>query len=168
MNPPRRIELWLLLAVIVAGLIFVFASRQRDDEPAGSGGSTGTASSDDAPLKLHRCILKRDDGTARLDIELRLQNTAAEKLVLQSPDARLLSATGREIPGFYLPFDPLPEVAANSTQDVLIRFWLGAADLQGALRFEVKGRSIEVKSSKAFDLKTLKNLEERTFNPGEW
>lgn len=166
MKFPRRIELWLLLAVIVAGLVFTLVPRHAEDEEA-AGGAVA-ASSGDAPLKLHRCILKRDYGTARLDIELRIQNTAAEKLVLQSPDARLVSATGREVPGFYLPFDPLPEVAAYSTQDVLIRFWLEAADLNGALKFEVKGRSIEVKSPKPFDLMAQKNLEERTFKPGEW
>jgi hypothetical protein len=168
MKLPGRIELWLLLALIVAGLVFVFASRHRDEDPAGAGDSAGSSASEEAPLKLHRCVLKRDSGAARLDLELRVRNSAAEKLVLQAPVARLLSATGREIAGFYLPFEPQPEVAAGSTQDVLVRYWLEAADLQGALRFELNGRSIEVKGARPFDLNSMNDLEEKTFNAGEW
>ncbi len=163
MKLPKRIELWLLLAVIVAGLIFVFASRQSDDEPAG-----GTLSSEGEPLKLHLCSIERDHMNARLDIEVRVQNAGAEKLVLQSPRARLLSGSGRDIPGFYLPFDALPEIAANSTQDVQLRYWLEAADLQGALKLEVDGKRVDVKGTKAFALNSLKNSEMKTFNPGEW
>ncbi len=168
MKLPRRIELWLLLAVIVAGLIFVFASRRHDDDQAGSADSGGSVSSGDEPIKLHRCVLKRDSGFAQLDIELRVRNAAAEKLVLQPPTATLRSATGREIQGFYLPFEPQPEVAAGSTQDVQVRYWVEAADLEGALRLEVDGRIVEVKSAKSFDLSAMKNGEARTFNAGEW
>jgi hypothetical protein len=165
MKPPRRIELWLLFAVVGAGLIFVFASRHRDEEPAGGGTS---ASSDDAPLKLHRCVIGRDYGNARLDIELRIQNAGNDKLLLQPPKARLLAAKGREIPGFYLPFEQLPEVPPKTTQDVQLRYWLEAADLQGALKLEVDGRAIEVKSAKPVDLNSLKNGEQKTFGAGEW
>ena len=72
------------------------------------------------------------------------------------------------MPGFYLPFEPLPEVAGKTTQDVLIRYWLKGDDLQGSLTFEVDGRKLEVKSAKAFDLNSVPNLEERTFKSGEW
>lgn len=163
MKLPKRIELWLLLAAIVAGLVFVFDSRQSDDEPSG-----GVQTSDDAPLKLHRCIIERDHGNARLDIHLRVQNAGAEKLVLQSPRARLLTGAGREISSFYLPFDPLPEVAANSTQDVELRYWLESTDLQGTLKLEVEGGRIDVKGAKELALNSLKNAERKTFNPGEW
>ncbi len=163
MKLPKRIELWLLLAMIVAGLIFVFASRQSGDEPAGA-----TLTLDGAPFKHYRCVIERDRGNARLDIDLRVQNAGAEKLVLQSPMARLLSGSDREIPGFYLPFDSVPGVAANSTQDVQLSYWLEAADFLGALKLEVDGRRIDVKGARTFDLNSLKNTEKKTFNPGEW
>lgn len=163
MKLPKRIELWLLLAAIVAGIIFVFASRQREDDPAGA-----TPTPDGSPLKLYRCVIERNHGNARLDIELRVQNAGAEKLVLQSPRVKLLAVNGHEIPGFFLPFEQQPEVAANSTQDVQLRYWLEAADLQGALKLEVDGGRIDVKTAKAFDLNSLKNAEKKTLNHGEW
>lgn len=163
MKLPKRLELWLLLAAIVAGIVFVFASRQNEDEPA-----KGVSSSDAEPLKLNRCSIERDRDHARLDIEARVQNTAAEKLVLQAPRARLLTESGREIAGFFLPFDSLPEVAANATQDVQLRYWLAAADLHGALKLEVDGKRIDVKSTRTFALNSLKDAEKKTFNPGEW
>jgi len=165
MKLPKRIELWVLLGVTVAGLIFVFASRHPGDEPAEAGVA---ASSEDAPLKLHRCLIERDGSSARLDIDLRVQNAAAEPLLLQSPKARLLGAKGREIASFFLPFEQLPEIPGKSTQDVQLRYWLEAADLQGALNLDVEGRTVAVKTAKAFDLNSLKHGDKKTLNPGEW
>ena len=162
----KRIELWLLLAVAIGGIVFAFSSRHRDDEgPTGDGGPTAT---EDSPLVLHRCILKRDYGTARLDIELRVRNDDAQTLVLQSPAANLVTGKGREVPAFYLAFEPHPEVAAKSSQDILIRYWLTAEDLAGTLTFDVKGKKLEVKSAKAFDLDSVPNLATQTFKTGEW
>lgn len=163
MKPPRRVELWLLFAAVVAGLIFVFASRHRDDEAAGTDGPA-----DEPPITLHQCVIARDYGNARLDIDLRLRNDTPETLVLQSPTARLLASTGREVPAFFLPFEKLPEVPPKTTQDVQLRYWLEAADLKGALKLEVGGGAVEVKGAKALDLGTLKNGEKKTFRAGEW
>lgn len=165
MKAPRRIELWLLFAVIAAGLIFVFASRHRDDEDAGG---APPAPADDPPIVLHRCVIERDRGNARLDIELRLRNDRSEMLVLQPPKARLLAASGRDIPAFFLPFEELPEVPPKTTRDVQLRYWLEAADLQGALKLEVDRGTVDVKSAKPFDLETLKNGDRKTFGAGEW
>jgi hypothetical protein len=164
----RRVELWVLLAIAVAGILFAFSSRHRDAEQGAAGAAGAGAMSEDPPLKLHRCVLKRDYGTARLDIELRVRNAGGQKLVLQPPDAILVTGKGREVPGFYLPFEPQPEVGAGSAQDVLIRYWLTADDLAGTLTFEVRGARLEVKSAKAFDLNSVPNLETRIFKPGEW
>jgi len=168
MKPPRRVELWLLFAVIVAGLVFVFASRHRDDDSAGTGGAGPATPSDEPPLKLHRCVIERDYGNARLDIDLRLGNDTAETLALQPPKVRLLAAKGREVPPFFLPFEKLPEVPPHATQDVQLRYWLEASDLKGALKLEVEGRTIDVKSAKPFDLNTLRNAEKKTLGAGEW
>jgi hypothetical protein len=59
-------------------------------------------------------------------------------------------------------------VPAQSTQDVQLRYWLDAADLNGGLKLEVNGNTVAVKGSKAFDLKGLKNTEKKTFSPTEW
>lgn len=164
---PKRIELWVLGAMAMMGIILVFTTRHRDDETdASTAGATTTSS--EAPLKLHRCSLERDLDHVRLDLELQVRNSSGEKLPLQPPKARLLGAKGREIPGFYLPFEQPPEIPPMTTQDVQLRYWLDEADLQGAIQLEVEGKTVEVKSAKPFDLNTLKNGEKKTFNAGEW
>lgn len=165
----KRIEIWVLLAVIVAGLAFVFARRHPDAAEAESSNRVPAAQSEiRVPLKIHRCTLERDYGNARLDIELRVQNGSTEKWTFQSPKVRLMNSVDREIPSFFLPFETQPEVPAQSTQDVQLRYWLDAADLKGPLKLEVNGNTVEVKGATAFDLMTMKNAEKKIFNLGEW
>lgn len=163
----KRIELWVLLAIIVAGLVWVFTSGGDDEDAAGEDG-TSSVEDPGAPLKLHRCILERDYGNARLDLELRVRNDKPEKLVLQAPKVKLVTDKGREVQSFFLPFDPVPEVAANSTLDVQLRYWLEASDLQSALTLEVDGKTLPVKGAKALDLNAMKNGEEKIVQPGGW
>jgi hypothetical protein len=163
----KRIELWVLLAIIVAGLAWVFLSRGSHEADFSAG--TATSGSDaSAPLQLHRCVLKRDYGNARLDIDLHVRNDTAEKLVLQAPHVKLLAANNREVPSFFLPFDPVPEVAANSALDVQLRYWLEASDLGGPLELEVAGKRLAIKGAGSFDLKSMGNGEEKVIQPGAW
>jgi hypothetical protein len=167
MHLPKRIEIWVLLAVIVAGLAWVFLSRDHGEDET-TGGGTTTVDDAQAPLKLHRCTVKRDYGNARLDIDLRVRNDSAEKWVMQAPKVKLLTGKGREVPSFFLPFDPVPEVAPKSSQDVQLRYWLEAADLQGALALEVDDKKLSVKNEMAFDLNALANGEEKVIEAGKW
>lgn len=162
----KRIELWVLLLLIVAGLAWVFTSGNGEDDS----GDDGAARVEEggAPLRLHRCVLKRDYANARLDIELRVRNDSPGPLPMQAPKVKLLTGKGREVPSFFLPFDAVPEVAAKSTQDVQLRYWLETADLQGALTLEVDGKPLPVKGEKAFDLAVVKNGEEKVIRQGEW
>lgn len=168
MNWHKRIELWLLLALVIAGLFLVFSRRSPDDEKTSSSGEIFASEKEDAPIKIHRCVIERDRSNAQLDIEVRVRNDSAQKLVLQSPQARLLNAKGKEIASFFLPFDPPPEVPPNSTQDVQLRYWLAAVDLQGALTLEVNGKTVAVKNAKPIDLNTLKNAEKKTVTGVDW
>jgi hypothetical protein len=163
----KRIELWILLAIIMAGVAWVFLSGNGGEaDPLGGDSTANTESA--SPLQLHRCVLKRDYGNARLDIELRVRNDRAEKLVMQAPKVKLLGEKGREIPSYFLPFDPVPEVAAHSALDVQLRYWLEASDLKESLNLEVDGRRLPIKGSNAFDLNSIKNEEERVMQPGAW
>lgn len=168
MNFLKRIELWVLLAVIIAGLVWVFSSKHADDDESGTTGATSTADASDLPLKVYRCVIERDYGNARLDVDVRIRNDEAEKLICQSPKVKLLNAKGREVPSFFLPFDQQPEVPAKTAQDVQLRYWVDAADLQGALTLEVNGKTLEVKTAKALDWESMKNGEKRTLSAGAW
>lgn len=165
----KRFELWALLVLIVAGLAWVFMSGDSEDNDASSSGSGASTSTDTgAALILHRAVLKRDHGNARLDLEVRARNDSGETLVMQPPKVRLVTGSGRNVPDFFLPFEPRPEVTAGSTQDVQLRFWLEAADLKEALTLEVDGKALPVKSAKPFDLDTLENGAEKVFASADW
>lgn len=169
----KRIEVWVLLAVIAAGLVWVFSSGSGDidgedgesENPMATSGSLTPAS---GPIQIYRSVVERDYGNARLDLEVRVRHEGSEKLVLQSPKVRLLTGSGREVPSFFLPFDAQPEVAPKSTQDVQLRYWLEKKDLAEALTLEVNGVSVPVKSATPLDLETLKSGEKKVFRAGEW
>ena len=59
-------------------------------------------------------------------------------------------------------------LAAKSSQDVQLRYWLDAADLQDALTLEVDGKKLEVKSEKAYDLNGMTNGKEKVIDAGAW
>jgi hypothetical protein len=163
----KRIELWVLLAIIVAGLAWVFLSRGSKE--ADIFADTATSGADaSAPLQLHRCVLKRDYGNARLDIDLHVRNDSSEKLVMQAPAVKLLAGNNREVPSFFLPFDPVPEVPAKSAVDVQLRYWLEASDLNGPLELEVAGKRLPIKGAASFDLKNMGNGEEKVIQAGTW
>ena len=173
MNLFKRVELWVLLAVVLGGMVWVFTSGPADEDDAVEDSpprKTGTVVKGDPakPLQVHRSVLERDYGNARLDIDVRIQNLGKDKLVLQPPQVRLLTGSGREIPGFFLPFEPQPEIAPGTTQDVQLRYWLGKEDLQESLTLEVNGNQAKVKGAGAFDLESLKSKEAKTFLPDSW
>ena len=169
MNFLKRIELWVLLGVLLAGLAWVFTNRPATDEDMSNPESSAvTGDNAGGPLKLHQCVIERDYGNARLDIDVRIRNDNEEKLRCLPPKVKLLTAKGREVPSFFLPFDPQPEVPGKTTQDVQLRYWAEEADLAGVLTLEVEGTKLEIKSAKIFDLKALPNAEKKTLKPGEW
>lgn len=170
MNLLKRLELWVLLAIIVAGLAYVFLSGPGDsgEEDASPDGKGSSSAAQNEPLKLHRSTLERDYGNVRLDLDVRVKNDTAEKLVMQAPAVRLLTSGGREVPSFFLPFAPAPEVPAKSTQDVQLRYWLEAGDLQQGLKLEIQGRTLEVKSTSPLSIDSLKNGEKKVFTGLDW
>ena len=171
MNLFKRIEVIILLVLAAGGAIWVLSdSGSPEDEAAGDSAAASDPAHDEvgSANKLHRCTVERDYGNARLDIELRFANRGEKKLVMQPPQVKLVTDAGREVVPFFLPFDPVPEIPAGTTQDVRLRYWLEKADLQGGLKLVIGDDSIEVKSAAAFDLEKLKNKEPRTFAASDW
>lgn len=169
MNLLKRPELLALLAIAVGAAIWVLSTQSTSDNgDTDADGPTADQGQGAEPLKIHRCTLERDFGNARLDIELRCANHSGEKLVMQPPQVKLLAAKGREVPPFFLPFDQPPEIAAKTTGDVRLRYWLEKADLGGSLSLQVRDQTVEVKSAAPFDLDKLNNKEPRTFSGADW
>ncbi|TLD72036.1 hypothetical protein FEM03_04745 [Phragmitibacter flavus] len=165
----KRFEIWVLLAVVIAGLAWVFLSGppdEFDEEVLPTEPGKATVSS--PALTLRKLVIKRDYGNARLDVDVKLRNEKSEKLVLTSPAVRLMNGAGREVPSFFLPFDALPEVAAKSTQEAHLRYWLEEEDLLGTLTLEIDGLKLLLKDGTAVPMDSLKNGEETVLKSTKW
>jgi len=160
----QRVEIWVLAAAVAGVFFFVFGSGGDDLENE----TEPVSDADVSPTLIHRSTIERDHGNARLDLEIGHANRSAERLVMQPPRVKLFTGKGREVPPFFLPFDPPPAIPAKSRQDVRLRYWLEKADLDGALTLEIDGERVEVKSSAAFDLEKLENKKTVSFKGAEW
>lgn len=169
MNFLKRIELWILLLLVIGGIAYVFTSRPGEEDDVTPANSPSlTVKNSEEPLQLRRSSLKRDYQNARLDLTVRVRNDSATPLPMQSPKVKLLTGKGREVPSFFLPFEKQPEVAAKSTEEVQLRYWLEASDLQGGLSLDVEGKILLIKSAKPLDINTLKNAEEKVLAGTDW
>lgn len=154
----KRLEVWflLILAAALGAFVLVQSTVSDPDEPLIT--DTVPAKVDGKPALLGLTI-ERDHGNARLDIDVRLTNPNARRLLLVPPAVRLLNAKGTEVPAFILPVEPPPELPPSTEATAKLRFWLEQEDLAGKLTLELVGTTLEVKPDKAFDLETLKNAE---------
>lgn len=167
MNLFKRLEVWLLLILAAGATLFVLTQDR-----SGQGGkpliSDIQPAKPEARLTVRQCTLERDFGNARLDIEARLTNRRAQKLLLVAPAVRLVNSAGKNVPDFILPAERPPEIPPNSEAQVVLRFWLEQADLNGKLTLEVDGEKVEVKTGQPFDLNKLKNAEARVMRGLDW
>jgi hypothetical protein len=161
----QRIELWFLAAVVAGVLFFVLGSGSPDDAVAARDEKDPSTESGTV---IHRRTLERDHGNARLDLDISHTNTSEARFPMQPPAVRLMTGAGREVPSFFLPFSPPPEIAAGARQEVRLRYWLEKADLAGALMLEIEGRKMPVKSAAPFDLESLENKKPRSFTREDW
>ena len=163
----RKPEVWvLLLASIVVAFWALSPSTPVDEWQAGSGAgdAAGAAS---GMVQLQSAAVERDYGNARLDLTLRIKNDSSYPLLLSPPKVRLL-AEKREVPAFFLPAERPPEVAAKTTSEVKIRYWLEASDLSGPLVLDVQGEKVAVKSAQSFDLNQLESGKLRPLRGVDW
>lgn len=160
-----RFEVWFLLVIGAAATWWAL----RDPAPyAQDPAEIAATTAADAGLRIHRCTLERDYGNARLDIEFRYRNASPRPLSMQPPDVRLLAAGDREIPPFILPVERPPSAPAGAATDLRLRYWLDEKDLSGALRLDVRGQSVEVKSADPLQLDKLENGKPRTWTTTKW
>ena len=159
----KRFEVWLLILLSLGATIWVFTTDSDSGSATGNPQPISSSTPSDPILKIHRCILERDFGNARLDLELRYQNASPRPLSLQPPDVRLLTADGQEVPPFMLATEKPPQIPAQTAQDMRLRYWLEKAHLQGTLTLEIRGEKAEVKTAAPLDLDTLENGKPKTW-----
>jgi hypothetical protein len=152
----KRFEVWVLLILGGGAAVWVLMDKpvvEGDPQPIEAGEIPGT----DPALVIHRCTLERDFGNARLDIELRYRNASPRPLILQPPDVKLTTGDGKEVPPYILPVEKPPQIAAQTTQSVRLRYWLEASHLNSSLTLDVRGAKAEVKSDTPLDLTKLES-----------
>jgi hypothetical protein len=161
----QRFEFWLLLALAAgAGLFVLLTQKPREVELV----SQSVPTTVQQPGVVEELTLTRDHGNVRLDIGARLTNSTARDLQLVSLNVALRGAKGREVPLFFLPSQPPPKLPAQSTSQVLLRFWLESEDLAGSLVLEFMRQRMEIKSAKPYSLDALKNGEPLSLMPSNW
>ncbi len=149
----KRFEVWLLLVLGTGAAIWVLTDKpsiEGDPQPIDASAVTPA-------LVIHRCLLERDYGNARLDIELRYQNASPRPLILQPPDVKLLTTEGQEVPPFILAPEKPPEIGAQTSKNVRLRYWLDQDHLKAGLNLDIRGETAEVKSTTSLNLETLEN-----------
>ena len=165
-----RIEVLFLLVLAAAGGAWILFSHKPSplDEARPAVARLSQDPGDGSTL-IRSCHLERDVGNARLDIELRVTNSHSKKLLLAPPAMRLINAKGDDVPAYFLPTEPPPELPAKSTSEVKMRFWLEADDVKGALVMEVDGQRFDIKTAAPLELEALKNAELKAMPVGgDW
>ena len=172
----KRIELWILLAVIGGAIAFVIATGGGDDEdPSTTDATTSTASNSDAPFTIDASHLKRDYGNAVLEIHVTYRNDSEAAIKLSSPTARLLAGpdpdaprSAEEVKAFFLVFAPPPEIPARKTASTILKYWIEKPHLESALWLRIQEDTLPVKTSTPLDLENIPNQETVVFTATNW
>ncbi len=163
----QRIEVWFLLLIgggLAAWVLLGQPKASNEAPPAEPSSSVETTDL----IQVRRSTLERDYGNARLDLDLRIQNPTVRPIVLKAPDIQLLTGTDREVPAFFLPADPPPQLSASASQEVKLRFWLEKTDVAGPLRLRFQGHDFPVKTAAPVEWDRLENGKPTTFTALDW
>lgn len=139
----RRPEVCVLLAIVLAGLVWV-ALDQR------SRGSGSTPASDTNPatrvldLRISRAEMVADGSHRRLLIDFSARHEAADSLEVRSPTVRLLDAADSEVPSFFVPGAFPPALPPGPVAASWMEFWLTEAQAAGPLTLDLAGHRIRV------------------------
>jgi hypothetical protein len=173
----KRIELWILLALIGGAIAFVISTSGDDPEvDPDAREAPPTASQDsDTPFTVDASHLKRDYGNAVLEIHLTYHNNSDTAIELSSPTARLLSGSdpdaprgAEEVSAFFLAFTPPPAIPPGETANAILKFWLEKPHLETALWLRILDDTLPIKTSAPLDLETIPNQETAVFTAPKW
>ena len=161
MNIFKRIEVWLLLA-IVGGAIWLVtksedpASEENEITKGGKSNvvpshATEIRNSPDAPARPEKFRIEEwnsvpESGGKVISLKVNARNERPEPLVLDSDNVRLVTATGTAVDRFFLPFDEPPVVEANAESTAELRYWLSdkGTEPSDKLWLEIEGERLEL------------------------
>lgn len=158
----KRIEVWILLVLSVAGVAWVLWSdeerkraEREESDPAGEIRTAVDLEGARFEIRERRISREQDHFILTLRVGHRLSETG-KRLFLASgasesiePSAKLVTGAGDSVLPFFLPFDPPPVLDADPGAFLDLRFWLPEAQSGAALWLEFEGDRLAVKSDRA-------------------
>lgn len=185
MNVFKRIEVWILLVLTAAGLVFVLLSRQEELAKRGPGtrdvGGEGlpVPAANPAPaqaaafepggqLEVAGVRVNRSGREYLTEVEFSYDNPS-EKPLRTFEEAKLITSSGEALPAFFLAFtEPPPELPAKQRSDATVRFLLHSEDIIGELTLDVGGQRKQIKSARSFDPEAIASRGSRSFDSTDW
>ena len=183
----KRIEVWILLVLTAAGLVFVLLSDDNDrDDYGGTPGKTDPVKpakrvdnpppaktsaefEEGGPVEVESVKLEREpSGDYFCIVQFEFSNQS------QSPvhtirSAGLVTKSDKRIPIFFLAFDGAPPILPpQESTKTSLRFSLKPEDVVGDLTLEIAGARAPVKSSRSFDPESIARSGSRTFTNLDW
>ena len=120
--------------------------------PAPGGGKAAVSAS---TFTVKSLTAERSGDHLHLTLTAQVKNPGAEVLTLSAAAVKLMTADGRAVEPFIAPGLEPAVIAPGSEAEAATHWWLAAADLAGALTFDISGARAEVKSAAAFALDLL-------------
>jgi hypothetical protein len=142
----KRIEIWLLLGVVIAILVFAFSSEESSVEEIvqTEPGSETEVAPEPAPLQVlpepvveepaieeaPPALIVEDirteptDGGKIIALTLRARSLDGEKIVINDRSLQVSTDTGATVPRFFAPFQNEPVITSEEPTEVEVRYWL--------------------------------------------
>ena len=181
----KRIEVWILLVITVAGLVFVLLSRNEHEidefgertsrEPAvATPGNQRPAEKapeafqESETIQIRSVHLKRDRTDYIAEIKLRYDNQT-DTLIRTVDEAKLVTESGSALRVFFLAFTGAPpQLRPRMKSDLSLQFSIPSEDLVGQLTLAIGDHRASVKSARSFDPESIGAHQIRTFNQPDW
>ena len=179
----KRIEVWLLLVLSVAGLVYVLLNQQEDvaerfprtapatRPPASAAPAAATKNPVFEPggqLEVKGVRVDRNGGEYLTEVTFSYDNQS-DRTLRTIDDAKLITASGKSLPVFFLAFKGAPpEFPAKQKSTATVRFELGGEDIIGELHLDVGGQRQPIKSPRSFDPEAIASRSSKTFNSPDW
>ena len=176
LNIFKRIEVWILLALTVAGLVFVISTgKPRPEEPENLPEKTITETSSepktfakDSLLEIHSIKVRRESDRFLAEVDFTYDNQS-DKPITTANAASLIPESKKAAPVFFLAFTGAPPILpAGEKTNSSLQFSLQGEEIAGELNLRIAGNSTPIKSSRSFDPESIKVGESKTFTRLDW
>lgn len=147
----------MLLLFVTGGIAFVLFTQMRStnpdnpEEPPATGVvKNGKASFTKAPFRIEQAnLVQEGDSAWLLELAVRYRNQTDAEVELHSPQAKLLTSGGSEVPEFFLAFATPPTIAPDSEELVHLRYWLHPQHRSEELWLQILGEKSQVEVASA-------------------